>query len=167
MKFNLLALMLIFLCLEAKSQPCFKLLDLKKGKSYTFTKSDKVIVFISEKKLKYKIDLITDSGFYSTKNDFIYFDSLIKVTVKNSINYIYYPIVGIAGLITIVGTLSGTRIIQRHEGVFVYGPIVYGSLFFGIYQMATGFKRTYTIKENAQLLYFADINGIPNKYKNK
>lgn len=166
MRFNLLAIILIFLCLEAKSQPCFKLLDLKKGKSYTLEKSDKIIVFINEKKLKCKIDLITDSGFYSTKNDFIYLDSLTKVTVKNSINYIYYPIVGIAGLFTIVGTLSATRIVQRHEGVFVYGPIVYGSLFFGIYQMATGFKRTYTLNKNAQLLYFADVNGIPSKMKN-
>jgi hypothetical protein len=110
--------------------------------------------------------LITDSGFYSTKNDFIYFDSLTKITAKNSINYIYYPIVGIAGLLTIVGTLSSTGIIQRHAEIFII-PIVNGSLFFGIYQMATGFKRTYTINENAQLLYFTDVNGVPNKLKNK
>jgi hypothetical protein len=166
MKFTFLAIILISICLNTKSQPCFKLLDLKKGKSYTFKKSDKIIVFISEKKLKYKIDLITDSGFYSTKNDFIYFDSLTKITAKNSINYIYYPIVGIAGLLTIVGTLSSTGIIQRHAEIFII-PIVNGSLFFGIYQMATGFKRTYTINENAQLLYFTDVNGVPNKLKNK
>lgn len=163
MKFNLLALMLIFFYSEGKTQPCFKLLDLKKGKSYTFKKSDKIIVFINEKKLMYKIDLITDSGFYSTKNDFIYLDSISKINAINAINYLNYPLLGVA----IVGTLSATRIIPRNAETSVYIPIFYSSLLFGIYQMATGFKRTYTIKENAQLLYFADINGIPNIYKNK
>jgi hypothetical protein len=33
--------------------------------------------------------------------------------------------------------------------------------------MVTGFKRTYTIKENGQLLYFTDVKGIPNKFRNK
>jgi hypothetical protein len=167
MKFNLLAIILIFLCLEVKAQPCFKLLDLKKGKSYTFRKSDKIIVFINEKKLKYKIDLITDSGFYSTNNNFIYFDSIYKVTAKNTINYIYYPVGGIIGLVTLIGVFSSTRLVRRDLQPFIVIPIAYSSLFFGIYQMATGFKRTYTIKENGQLLYFTDVKGIPNKFRNK
>jgi hypothetical protein len=158
---------LIFLCLEVKAQPCFKLLDLKKGKSYTFRNSDKIIVFINEKKLKYKIDLITDSGFYSTNNNFIYFDSIYKVTAKNTINYIYYPVGGIIGLVTLIGVFSSTRLVRRDLQPFIVIPIVYSSLFFGIYQMVTGFKRTYTIKENGQLLYFTDVKGIPNKFRNK
>lgn len=167
MKFNLLAIILIFLCLEVKAQPCFKLLDLKKGKSYTFRKSDKIIVFINEKKIKYRIDLITDSGFYSNKNTFIYFDSISKIRVKNQKNYILYPVLGPPALVATIILISTTQLIPSNSEPFVYIPIVYSSFLYGIYQMATGFKRNKIINENMRLLYFADVEGMPYKFKNK
>ena len=143
-----------------------KLLDLKKGTSYTFTKSDNMIIFIGKNKFKFKIKSVSDSGFISTNNVFFHKDSISMVRVGSSTSPVVYALGGFVGLFTIIFTVSELDFIKSKSVEMILPITILPSSVFYFYKIATGFKRNYKTNYNRKLVYFYDIHGLPENTKN-
>lgn len=166
MKLRFIFLLLSFIVLNTMAQPCLKLLDLKKGKSFTFQKSDNMIVFIGNNKFKFRIKSVSDSGFISTNNVFFHKDSISQIRIGSSTSPAVYVLGWVGGWISFMYLVSEFDFAKSRSIEIIFPLTFLPSTVFYFYKIATGFKRNYSIKKYRKLFYFEDVEGLPKNIKN-